>query len=316
MSDKRPSLDFEAIRLHATGRWLDLIFPAVGIHLKYDNPNKHQSCPICGGKDRFRCDDKNGTGSWICNQCGAGTGFKLVELRTGLTGYDLMACIGDIIGAGERVISDAERQAWRAKQKQRESATAQHKVEIQEQTAIVAQKQWQSASVCDGAHEYLQRKCIVGEYLRQDGDALLAPLYYTDIEHGTHKLVNIQRIMPDGEKRFLKGGRQKDCYFAMGAPTEVVFIGEGVATCGAVYEAFDRAFMTICAYNAGNLKSVAQIIRHLLPSARIIFIADNDAATASGKHGENVGIVKATEAAQTVGGVVVYPILNGGEDEY
>lgn len=315
-SEKRPPLDFDYIKAQATGHWLSRIFPAVGISFK-GNPKKHQPCPCCGGKDRFRCDDKQGNGTWICNNCGAGNGIDLVIKYTGQSVRDAYKTVAGVLGIdGGRAMSDAERQAWRAKQKQHESATVQHKVEIQEQTAIVAQKQWQSASVCDRAHEYLQRKCIVGEYLRQDGDALLAPLYYTDIEHGTHKLVNIQRIMPDGEKRFLKGGRQKDCYFAMGAPTEVVFIGEGVATCGSVYEAFDRAFMTICAYNAGNLKSVAQIIRHLLPSARIIFIADNDAATASGKHGENVGIVKATEAAQTVGGVVVYPILNGGEDEY
>ena len=40
--------------------------------------NKHQPCPVCGGKDRFRFDDKDGYGTFICNQCGAGDGFKLI----------------------------------------------------------------------------------------------------------------------------------------------------------------------------------------------------------------------------------------------
>lgn len=40
--------------------------------------NKHQPCPVCGGKDRFRFDDKDGYGTFICNQCGAGDGFRLI----------------------------------------------------------------------------------------------------------------------------------------------------------------------------------------------------------------------------------------------
>jgi len=33
---------------------------------------------VCGGKDRFRFDNKEGHGTWICNQCGAGDGMALV----------------------------------------------------------------------------------------------------------------------------------------------------------------------------------------------------------------------------------------------
>lgn len=39
--------------------------------------NKHGPCPACGGKDRFRFDNK-GRGAFICNQCGAGDGFSLL----------------------------------------------------------------------------------------------------------------------------------------------------------------------------------------------------------------------------------------------
>jgi putative DNA primase/helicase len=38
---------------------------------------------MCGGKDRWRFDDKDGRGSWICNQCGAGDGFHLLQYVLG-----------------------------------------------------------------------------------------------------------------------------------------------------------------------------------------------------------------------------------------
>jgi putative DNA primase/helicase len=41
--------------------------------------NKHGPCPACGGKDRFRFDNKRGRGNFICNRCGAGDGFRLLE---------------------------------------------------------------------------------------------------------------------------------------------------------------------------------------------------------------------------------------------
>lgn len=41
--------------------------------------NKHGACPVCGGKDRFRFDDKDGKGTFYCNQCGSGYGIKLLQ---------------------------------------------------------------------------------------------------------------------------------------------------------------------------------------------------------------------------------------------
>jgi putative DNA primase/helicase len=45
---------------------------------------KQHPCPICGGKDRFKFDDK-GMGLWYCNHCGAGDGFGLLMSKFGLT---------------------------------------------------------------------------------------------------------------------------------------------------------------------------------------------------------------------------------------
>jgi putative DNA primase/helicase len=47
--------------------------------------NKHGPCPACSGKDRFRFDNRRGHGDFYCNQCGAGDGFKLLQLVHGWT---------------------------------------------------------------------------------------------------------------------------------------------------------------------------------------------------------------------------------------
>lgn len=67
----------------ATGRW-PAILMQFGIEERFLR-DKHGECPLCGGKDRYRFDDKQGRGSWICNQCGAGDGFSLLEKFKGWT---------------------------------------------------------------------------------------------------------------------------------------------------------------------------------------------------------------------------------------
>lgn len=59
---------------------------------------KHTSCPICGGTDRFRFDDKDRRGTWICNHCGAGDGLKLAMDFTGLPFRDVASQIDAILG--------------------------------------------------------------------------------------------------------------------------------------------------------------------------------------------------------------------------
>jgi putative DNA primase/helicase len=40
--------------------------------------NLHQPCPFCGGKDRYRFDDKDGRGTYFCSHCGAGDGISFI----------------------------------------------------------------------------------------------------------------------------------------------------------------------------------------------------------------------------------------------
>jgi putative DNA primase/helicase len=80
----------------ARGRWPEIL-SRFGIDRKFLR-NRHGPCPLCGGKDRFRFDDLDGSGSYICNQCSAskghGAGIRLLmkfrdwDFKTAVTEID------------------------------------------------------------------------------------------------------------------------------------------------------------------------------------------------------------------------------------
>lgn len=73
----------------ANGHWPSILGALAGLSAD-QLTDKHQPCPLCGGKDRYRFDDQDGTGSWYCNKCGGkdqtgggGIGMDLLMRRTG-----------------------------------------------------------------------------------------------------------------------------------------------------------------------------------------------------------------------------------------
>lgn len=68
----------------ANGHWPRILTSLAGVDPDHLD-GQHHPCPNCGGEDRFRFDDRDGSGSWFCNQCGgrqgtggAGDGFSLL----------------------------------------------------------------------------------------------------------------------------------------------------------------------------------------------------------------------------------------------
>lgn len=74
------------LKAAALGRWPE-IHTALGIAPEYLNPRKHCPCPYCGGRDRYRYTDHQGSGAFICNQCTpeGGSGFDLLMLVYGFS---------------------------------------------------------------------------------------------------------------------------------------------------------------------------------------------------------------------------------------
>lgn len=63
------------------GKW-DFIFDYYGLPPITGIRHYKGECPNCGKRGKYRCDDKNGTGSWICS-CGSGNGWSILTIATG-----------------------------------------------------------------------------------------------------------------------------------------------------------------------------------------------------------------------------------------
>jgi len=185
---------------------------------------------------------------------------------------------------------EAHRQRIKAMKAQREAEQAQRQQEARQTAAAL----WQAAAPA-AAHDYLTRKGIKPHGARFDGHRLLIPLRDTA---GT--LHSLQTIGPDGDKRFMPGGRVSGCYHSIGKPDGVLIVCEGYATGASIHEAAGRAVAV--AFNAGNLEAVALALRAKYPALKIIIAADDDHQTPG-----NPGMTKATAAAQAVGGLLAVP---------
>jgi putative DNA primase/helicase len=89
--------DIEQIKKDVIGKWRG-VFQSLGITVP-DDPKKHGPCPRCGGKDRFRMDDKDGRGTWFCNSCGSNDGWAIVQLSLGLTFIEAVERVAECVGS-------------------------------------------------------------------------------------------------------------------------------------------------------------------------------------------------------------------------
>jgi len=80
----------------ARGKWAGIL-KTLGIEDKFLS-GKHGPCPICAGIDRFRFDNKDGNGTFICNQCGAGNGFDLLMQFNGWNFATTAQRVDEIVG--------------------------------------------------------------------------------------------------------------------------------------------------------------------------------------------------------------------------
>lgn len=87
-------LDCDAVLRDAVGRWHGIL-GRFGMDV---GDGKHRPCPLCGGKDRFRFDDKGGEGTWICNQCGAGDGLSLLMKKLNVEFQEACLEVSKVIG--------------------------------------------------------------------------------------------------------------------------------------------------------------------------------------------------------------------------
>ena len=90
-------INIDKLKEDATGKW-GSVLSALGLEVGSGN---HRPCPLCGGKDRFRFDNRGGTGSYICGQCGAGDGWALIQKSRGVDFIEATKIVHGVIGGCE-----------------------------------------------------------------------------------------------------------------------------------------------------------------------------------------------------------------------
>ena len=155
---------------------------------------------------------------------------------------------------------------------------------------------WEKAQPANRQHPYLQLKGVDAHGLRQLNESLLVP-----VRDAGGTIHGLQFIGPDGAKRFKTGTAVSGRFHVIGVmQSNTILIAEGYATGATLHELSGHA--VACAFNAGNLKPVAKVLRELLPDSVLIVCADDDHATEG-----NPGLTKATEAVEAVAGLLAVP---------
>lgn len=141
------------------------------------------------------------------------------------------------------------------------------------------------------------KKITLNNEVMQLGDKIIVPIF--KLVDGRHNLVNVQRIFPDGTKRFLFGGEITGCYGWAGnvkGPVDKIYVAEGFATAKTIHAITGKP--VAIAFNCGNIKPVIEKIQETF-KGEIIIAADNDHQTKNAK-GElvNPGLTHAREASE------------------
>lgn len=287
------------------GRWRDVL---ENYGARLPSGHKHGACPCCGGKDRFRFDDKNGRGTWYCSQCPeeSGGGLKLLSM---LIGKSTMETAKELVGDDDYKTT-APKRVFVQKD---EDAIRKANIEQAKKGAVLLM---QSSVMSD--HQYMANKGFSGQWptngqpifsnngIIKANQLLLVPFYKND------ELINVQKITVDGTKRPLWGGDMSGVQHVIDGKTNSLAIVEGYAT--GVTVNMLTGYKTYCGYNTGNLAAAVKKAKADHPTAKIVIFADHDKLDET--HNRRPGEYFANEAAAPFGAIVALPPDLGDWDDY
>lgn len=262
------------LRDRAQGRWKSLLgtFGVDHRHLT----GKHGPCPICRqGRDRFRFDDRDGRGTWICSTCGAGDGFALLMK---IKGWDFKEVADNV----EQHVGKATREVEKRKDRSEKSLKD------------AMNRLWMSGtdiSFDDPVHRYLSARGLKLEtwprslrtvkkcFYRDDSGksehpAMIAKVCGQDgmpiTIHRTYLTNHGSKANMEDPRRLMPGKIDKGCAVRLAEAGEELGIAEGIETALAAAQLFDVPCWA--AVNSGMLMAWE-------PPAgvrKIIIFADND----------------------------------------
>lgn len=187
------------------------------------------------------------------------------------TGQSLPLNLSKSDGLSSEDLMEARKEQQRMRRAAREEREREYATNAER-----AEKIWAALPEA-GRSLYLKAKKVKAWGVRFSRGSIVVP-----VRDVAGKLWSLQFISAGGEKKFLSGGAKRGRFHALGEwPARPAAIGvcEGYATAATVLEGLvDKVEVSMAAaFDAGNLKPVAEALKKRYPGAHIFIFADNDA---------------------------------------
>lgn len=253
------------VREQAKGRWPGIL---ASFGLEAILSKRHTRCPMCGGKDRFRFDDLEGRGTYYCNHCGAGDGFKLLMEKNHWdfkeTAYRVREVIpGAVVLEPDRRATDrtaVARKIWKEAKPVTEGDDVQRYLASRGLTNIPSTIRIANIPYYDNGEKIGMFNAMVTVIRDVNGTGV--SLHTTYLKDGKKAPVAVQKkIVAPG----IKG-----CAATLFNATDVLGITEGIETALAVNALYGVPVWA--ALNAGNMEAIE------IPEEtnRVMIYCDND----------------------------------------
>jgi phage/plasmid primase-like uncharacterized protein len=231
---------------------------------------RHHPCPGCGGRDRFRFDDRDGRGTWICGQGGdpvAGDGWALLSH---VFGWDFVTAHKRL---GIALTAPPTAPPRRPPEPPKPSATQPYALSlwaaVNRSDAAVAGHPYARAKRIDwhaGAGVARASGCIIG----RDAYCLVVPI--RDIE--TRTVAAVQCINADGQKQTF-GPVRGNAFIAGNVLYKGAdwFVVEGWADAASVFRTFHRS-VVFAAMGKSGFDALAARVAEIYSPPRLVLLED------------------------------------------
>ena len=261
----------------AQGQWPSIL-PALGVGAEFLS-NRHGPCPGCGGRDRFRFDDKDGKGGFVCGGGGdslVGDGFDLLQHVIGWSRQEAFSAVRDYLGMASSL--PPRQRPHRPTQAAREATP-------QRSTGDYARELWARVNRQDeivAGHPYCQAKKIwwaagagrgqaTGKLIGRDADCIIVPVRNPD---GALVAVECLSEHRDANGKFLRQsfGPKSEGWLVLGNdldPHLPRYVVEGWATGAKMLEHLGGNCAVFVAFGAGRMRAVAEEIERRYPGSEV-----------------------------------------------